>query len=151
MARARWTDVHGDGWYGASQAARVSGLAMAMVNYLCRSRIVEPSCSCTRGHGTPRHYSFGDLVALRLVAHLSQAGVRPLRLRNALQALRKHHPSITLTTLPARHIVTDGVHLYLRQEGEALERIADGQLAFAFVVELGWLQAEVARGLRRVG
>ena len=150
MARGRQHDVHGDGWHGAAQAARLTGLTLAMVNYLCRTQVVEPSCSCPRGHGTPRHYSFGDLVALRLIARLSKTGVRPLRLRAAMQALRKFHPEITLTSLPARLVVTDGVDLYLRKEGEALERLGDGQLAFAFVVELSQLQAEVAEALRRI-
>ena len=67
-----------------------------------------------------------------------------------MQALRKFHPEITLTRLPARLVVTDGVDLYLRKEGEALERLGDGQLAFAFVVELSQLQAEVAEALRRI-
>lgn len=149
MARKSNVSVHGEGWYGAAQAARITGHSLAMVNYLCRTEIVEPSCTCKRGHGSTRHYSFGDLVALRLVAHLSKSGVRPLRLRAAMQMLRKVQPSITLTTLPARHLITDGKDIYLRREGETVERLDDGQLAFAFVVELSQLQAEVAGALTK--
>lgn len=136
-------------WFPAARAARLSGLTGAMVNYLCRSNIVEPSCTCPRGYGIPRHYSFGDLVALRLVARLSAAGVSPLRLRKAMVGLRKFHPAITLKSLPARHVVTDGVHLYLRQEGDSLERLGDGQMAFAFVIELAQLRDEVAAALAK--
>lgn len=149
MAKKMALPVHGDGWYGAKQAARLTGLSFAMVNYLCRTEVVVPTCTCKRGHGSPRHYSFGDLVALRLIAHLSKTGVQPLRLKKAMQALRQHHPEITLTSLPARQIVTDGVNLYLRGNGAALERIGDGQLAFSFVVELAHLQSEVAAALRK--
>lgn len=131
-------------WFPASQAARCSGLSLAMVNYLCRTGIVEPSCSCSRGHGKSRHYSFGDVVALRLVARLSKHGVQVLRLKNALHGLRRFHPEITLTSLPASHIVTNGKDLYLYREGEPVERAFDGQYAFAFVVELAQLQKEVA-------
>jgi DNA-binding transcriptional MerR regulator len=143
--------VHGDGWFGAASAARVVGLSLAMVNYLCRTGIVEPSCSCKRGHGTPRHYSFGDLVALRLIARLSATGVQPLRLKRAMTRLRDHHSKITLTSLPASHIVTDGVHLYLRQHDEPIERLIDGQLVFGFVIELAQLQDDVAQGLVKAG
>jgi DNA-binding transcriptional MerR regulator len=136
-------------WHSASRAAKLSGLSASMLNYLCRERIVEPSCSCPRGHGIPRHYSFGDLVALRLVGQLSKVGASPLRLRAALKGLRKHHPEITLTSLPASHIATDGKHLMLCREGEAIERLVDGQMAFAFVIELAPLQAAVARQLKR--
>jgi hypothetical protein len=120
-----------------------------MVNYLCREQIVEPSCDCPRGHGVKRHYSFGDVVALRLIARLSKVGVSPTRLRGAWKGLRKHHPEITLTSLPASHIATDGKHLVLCKPGQAVERLVDGQMAFAFVVDLAPLQAEVARKLKR--
>lgn len=139
--------THGDGWYGAAQAARLAGLSTAMVNYLCRSHLVEPSCSCRRGHGSKRHYSFGDVVALRLVGGLSKTGVRPTRIRAALQRLKRHHPEITLTSLPAKYVVTDGVDLYLRNARGAVERLRDGQMAFAFVIELERLRAEVVAAL----
>lgn len=138
-----------DEWFSAARAAKLSGLSSSMVNYLCREQIVEPSCSCARGHGIRRHYSFGDLVALRLVAQLSKVGASPLRLKGALKGLRKLHPEITLTSLPASHIATDGKHLVLCRQGEPIERLVDGQMAFAFVIELAPLQAEMARKLRR--
>lgn len=132
-------------WFSAARAAALTGLSSAMVNYLCREGMVEPSCSCPRGHGSKRHYSFGDLVALRLVARLSATGVSPLRLKQALRSLRKYHPEITLQSLPASHIVTNGKYLFLRQKDDSIERLLDGQLAFAFVVELPLLRDEVAR------
>jgi len=115
-----------------------------MVNYLCRSGIAVPTGGVRRGHGRARQYTFGDVVALRLVAKLSTSGVSPLRMKKALQGLRKHHPEITLTSLPAGHVVTNGKDLYLYQEGQPVERAFDGQFAFAFVVELATLQREVA-------
>lgn len=66
-----------------------------------------------------------------------------MRLRKALQGLRRLHPEITLTSLPASHVVTDGNDLYLRREGETVERLFDGQFSFAFVVELAQLRQEV--------
>lgn len=136
-------------WFTAIQAGGYSGLSMAMVNYLCRNGIVVPTGGARRGHGTPRQYTFGDLVALRLVAKLSRNGVSVLRLKKGMQGLRKFHPEITLTSLPGSHIVTNGKDLFLRQEGRPIERAFDGQFAFAFVVELAHLQKEVADLVRR--
>lgn len=107
-------------WFSATQAARLAGLSKAMLNYLCRSGLVLPSCDCPRGHGIPRHYSFGDVVALRLVARLSNAGISPLRMRKGLEYLRAHQPRITLTSLPATHLVTDGEYVYLRGASDSL-------------------------------
>lgn len=133
--------------FTATQAAALAGLSQAMLNYLCREEIVVPTSSQTRGHGTPRRYSFGDVVALRLVARLSAAGVSVLRLRKAMLRLRKLHPEITLTSLPGSHVVTDGRDLYIRRKGDSLERAMDGQFAFAFVIELAPLRQEVVDGI----
>ncbi len=140
--------VHGEGWYGVGQAARLSDLTSAMINYLCRTHLVEPSCSCKRGHGSTRHYSFGDVIALRLIKRLSETGVRPLRIKAALQRLKQYHQEITLTSLPAKYIVTDGVDLYLRNGEDTVERMRDGQMAFAFVIELEQLRSEVVAAIR---
>ncbi len=137
-------------WFDARKAARLSGLSLAMVNYLCRTGVAEPTCDCLRGHGSCRHYSFGDLVALRLLKRLSENGISVLRLKKAMQGLRKHHPEITLTSLPASHVVTNGKDLYLHQHGESLERVFDGQFAFGFVIELAPIQQEIARMLDEV-
>lgn len=137
------------GWFDASKAASITGHTLAMLNYLCRTGIVEPTCSCVRGYGKARHFSFGDLVALRLVARLAALGVSPLKLKQGLRALRERHPEITLQSLPASHIVTNGKQLFLRQEGATLEQVLDGQLAFAFVVELPQLRNEVKTALDR--
>ena len=80
---------------------------------------------------------------------MSKVGASPMRLKAALKGLRKHHPEITLTSLPASHIATDGKHLMLCGQGDLVERLVDGQMAFAFVIELAPLQAEVARKLKR--
>jgi hypothetical protein len=130
-------------WFPAARAARLAGLSPAMLNYLCRENIVEPSCSCPRGNGKPRHFCFGDIVALRLVARLSKAGISPLRLKKGLRYLKQFQPQITLRSLPAAYLVTDGEVIYLRAGTDALERATDGQYAFAFVIELDQIRREV--------
>jgi hypothetical protein len=65
-----------------------------------------------------------------------------------MAGLRRLHPEITLTSLPASHVVTNGVDIYLHRRGEPVERAFDGQFSFAFVIELAQLQREVAKTLR---
>lgn len=136
---------HAGTWYTAKEAAHYSRLSQAMVNYLCRTEIVEPTCGCKRGRGSRRHYSFGDVVALRLVGRLCELGFSALRLKAALRRLSKIHSQITLQSLPAEHVVTDGRDILLHDGQARLERIFDGQFAFAFVLELAQIRDEVAR------
>lgn len=138
--------------YTAAKAAAYSDLSKSMVNYLCRMRLVIPTfrINLKRGRGTRRRYSFGDIVALKLVGKLCGAGVSALRLKKGLLRLREQHPKITLTSLPASHLVTDGKDIFLREKGDTLERLVDGQLTFAFVIELSEIQQEILENIRKV-
>src|SRR5262245_33246938 len=56
-------------------AARVSGLTVHMVNYLCRTDVVRPGATPSRGRGRKREFTFEDLVFLRLLAAMLRHGV----------------------------------------------------------------------------
>lgn len=121
-----------------------------MIDYLCRHRLVVPTSGARRGRGRERRYAFGDLVVLRAVSKLLSAGLSVTRLRESLAQLRKLHPEITLTSLPASHMVTDGRNVFLKHSDEVIEMLGSGQLAFLFVLELSVLQKEVIAELEAV-
>ncbi|MFW7340701.1 MerR family transcriptional regulator [Pollutimonas sp. H1-120] len=123
-------------YFSAKEAAQFSRISLAMVNYLCRHRLVVPAVGRKRGRGIERKYSFGDLVILRSVAKLLEAGVSILRLKKALTNLRRLHANITQDGMPASFLVTDGKDVYFRQGSGVLELLASGQFSFAFVLEV---------------
>ncbi|MFA6180002.1 MAG: MerR family transcriptional regulator [Candidatus Methylopumilus sp.] len=126
-----------------SSAAKLSGLTISMVDYLCRTKVVMPSVKGQRGRGKKRQYTFGDVVILRAVARLLLAGVSVSRLKKALMNLRRHHPEITPDNLPKPYILCDGENVYLRHGDEVLESLTTGQFSFAFVIEIAKLRTEV--------
>lgn len=130
--------------FGLRVAAHVAGLSPVMVDYLCRTGIVVPTC---RGRGRPRIYSFADLVMLRTVAHLLQAGVAVARLKKSLQAAQRSHPQLKNQASNGRFLVTDGVRVYYRSSRELLEELTSGQYAFRFVVEMKSIRRQVAERL----
>lgn len=86
---------------------------------------------------------------LRVLAGLLRSGISVARLKRSLEALRKFHPEITPTSLPSRYLVTDGQRVFLRNKANALETLdRNGQLVFAFVIELRSVRDEVARQIR---
>jgi hypothetical protein len=138
MAKTRPVAQH----FSASQAASFSGLSLAMLNYLCRHQVVIPSNANSSRRGVQRLFSFGDLVVLRAIAKLLSAGVSVSRLNRGLARLRKSHPEITKTGMPASYLVTDGKDVYLRHKSGVVELLSNGQLGFAFVVEMETLRKE---------
>lgn len=131
------------------RAAKLSGLKPAMVDYLCRQEILVPAIRGRRGRGSPRKYSFGDVVMLRVLARLLLAGVSVSRLKVALKSIRKFHQMISETTLPAQYLVTDGRNVYLRDRDTLRDLDGTGQTSFLFVLELGHVQREVLRAVSR--
>jgi len=129
------------------RAAKLSGLKPAMVDYLCRQEILVPSSPGRRGRGCPRLYSFGDVVMLRVLARLLEAGVSVRRLKTALKSLRKYHKQICHDRLPAQYLVSDGRNIYLREGGSLSDLDGSGQTSFLFVLELGHVQREVLRAV----
>ena len=125
-------------------AAKLSGLPVTMVNYLGRTDVLVPSRPKERKRGRARRYTLGDVVMLRILASLLASGISVARLKKSLKAFRKYHPEITPTSLPARYLVTDGTQVYLRHKNQTLETLDNkGQMAFAFVVEIEQVRADV--------
>lgn len=127
-----------------AEAARYSGLSVAMLNYLCRTKLIVPTAAPPRGRGRERRFTFGDVVVLRAVSGLLAAGVSVTRLRASLANLRKRHSEITPKSLPRGLLVCDGRQVYLKRNAEVFEELISGQMSFAFVVQLSKLHEEVA-------
>lgn len=128
-----------------ADAASLSGLSPAMLDYLCRCKILVPNTPGRRGRGRPRRYSFGDVVMLRVLANLLKAGISVQRLKKALQALRRYHKDITPYSLPTQYLVTNGRNVYLRDKHQLLDLDGSEQMSFMFVVELKTVHQEVLR------
>lgn len=126
-----------------AEAARLSGLTRAMLDYLSREGVLTPSTPGRRGRGRPRRYSFGDVVMLRAIARLLHAGVSVRRLKKALRLLRPHHRDITPDSLPMQYLVTDGRTVYFRDRHSLLKLDGSEQMTFLFVLELRDVRREV--------
>lgn len=95
-------------------------------------------------------YSFLDVVILRVIARLLRNGVSISGMRSAFTGLRKRHPEIADSSLAGALLVTDGKRVFLKQGREVIEDLSGGQLAFAFVVELGGISRDLAVQVKSV-
>jgi DNA-binding transcriptional MerR regulator len=136
------------GSYSTVQATRLTGIKRDMLNYLCKVGIVGPTVSRKkgeRGHGTQRRYSFTDLVIFKVVQRLSASGVQPLKVKKAIRQL--HAIGISISHLPSSHVVIFDQSVYTWNEGEDPFRMADGQMAFGFIVDVEAIHDELMHDL----
>jgi DNA-binding transcriptional MerR regulator len=117
--------------FTVAQAARLTGNTAAQLRSWKRLGLVVP------GGSEPERYLFRDLVALRVVASLLDAGLSLTRIRRALRYLVESGEDIAALSL-----VTDGETVWAcRDDGQVLDALRHGQLAF--FVAVGRVVADV--------
>lgn len=110
--------------FTAAQAARLSGATLSQLRHWAASGLVVPA-------GDLRRYRFRDLVALRVVRSLLDAGLPSARARRALQELVAAGDD-----LASLRLVTDGRSVWVcRDDGEILDALRNGQLALFVAVD----------------
>jgi len=80
-------DAQSAGFRGPQVCALV-GITYRQLDYWARTGLLRPSLAEARGSGTQRRYSYHDLLELKIVKQLLDAGVSLKRARRALDCLR---------------------------------------------------------------
>jgi DNA-binding transcriptional MerR regulator len=74
--------------YRGPQVCSIVGISYRQLDYWARTDLVRPSIADARGSGTQRTYSYRDLVRLKVVKSLLDAGVKLQTARKAIEYLR---------------------------------------------------------------
>lgn len=117
--------------FSADQASRFTGCTPHQLRYWDRIGLVRPTIQTTGGRpGVRRLYSFRDLIALRAVRSLLAGGMSLQRVRKAYDYLRKK--AGLEDELANVQLITDGKSVFEigRNDGEVLDALREGQLAF---------------------
>jgi DNA-binding transcriptional MerR regulator len=122
--------------FDALTACELSGLTATMLDYLTREKFIVPSGSSKRGRGNKRLFTFGDIVALRVISQLLSSGLEIRRLSRGLKRFRKLVAASQPGAMPFRFIVTDGVDVFFEADGSLESLTQNGQLAFMFLIDL---------------
>src|SRR2546428_1161246 len=129
--------------YRVPDVCKLVGISYRQLDYWARTELVTPSVRDAGGSGTQRLYSFQDLVVLKVIKKLTDAGVSLQRVRKAIAYLRQNddlQPSgITL--------MSDGVGIYAcESEDEIIDLVKRGQGVFAIALDKVWEDLSASLG-----
>lgn len=131
--------------YRGPSVCKIVGISYRQLDYWATKKIVTPSVAGAQGSGSRRLYSFGDIVELRVIKKLLDAGVSLPKIRRALDFVRRdlQRPLKDVT------LVSDGrtIHACL-SPSEVVDALNGGQAVFA--VAVGRVMEDMAGEIARL-
>ena len=113
------------------QVCKIVGITYRQLDYWARTKLVEPSIKPAVGSGSQRMYGFTDIVHLKIIKNLLNAGVSLQQTRRAVDYLRTElkQPLEEVT------IISDGSSIYAcKSKDEVIDLLGRGQGVFGIAV-----------------
>lgn len=110
--------------FSAKRAAEIVGISYRQLDYWAREGLLGPSVAQAEGSGSRRRYSYGDLLELRVVKRLRDAGISLKKIRSVFQYIRHE---LELEVAAARLVIDGSNVYYVRSDEELINVLAKGQ------------------------
>ncbi len=145
MVKSR-TDLSIEG-YRAPQVCNLVGITYRQLDYWARTGLITPSLQRATGSGSQRLYTFGDIVQLKVVKRLLDAGMSLKKIRKAMDILREELASSS--PLSDVTLLSDGKTIYAAHSpSEVVDVFRGGQGVFGIAV--GPVQEELVGEIHRL-
>src|SRR5881398_1199317 len=102
-----------DGYRGP-QVCTIVGITYRQLDYWARTDLIRPSVADAKGSGTQRLYSYRDLLELKVIKSLLDAGVDLKKVRRVIDYVRENLGE----DVAAANLVISGADSVLAQSGE---------------------------------
>jgi DNA-binding transcriptional MerR regulator len=128
-----------DAGYRGPTACNAAGITYRQLDYWARTGLVEPSVRGATGSGTQRLYSFRDILVLKVIKRLLDAGISLQQIRTAIEHLRARGvEDLTQVTL-----MSDGATVYeCTSNDEVIDLLQGGQGVFGIAIGGVWREIE---------
>jgi DNA-binding transcriptional MerR regulator len=125
--------------YRGPTACAAASITYRQLDYWARTGLVAPSIRPASGSGTQRLYSFRDILVLKIVKRLLDAGVSLQNIRVAVDQLRVRG----VDDLAQITLISDGTTVYeCRSPEEVVDLLQGGQGVFGIAVSGAFREVE---------
>jgi DNA-binding transcriptional MerR regulator len=133
--------------YRGPQTCKIVGITYRQLDYWTRTELITPTLQPAQGSGTQRLYSFNDLLQLKLIKGLIEAGASLQKVRSAIEYVRDHVEDDWSKVT----IVADGSGVYAcTSDAEVIDLLRKGQGVLGAVVAVDQVRQQLAGDLREL-
>lgn len=128
-----------DAGYRGPTACSAAGITYRQLDYWARTGLIEPTVRGASGSGSQRLYSFRDILILKVIKRLLDAGISLQQIRTAVHHLRERGTDdLTRVTL-----MSDGASVYeCTSNDEVIDLLQGGQGVFGIAIGGVWREIE---------
>jgi DNA-binding transcriptional MerR regulator len=125
--------------YRGATACSAAGISYRQLDYWARTGLVEPTIRTAAGSGSARLYGFKDILVLKIVKRLLDAGVSLQNIRSAVTHLRERGAE----DLSKITLMSDGASIYeCTNSEEIFDLLQGGQGVFGIAIGKVWNEVE---------
>jgi len=135
-----------DEGFRGPQVCQLVGISYRQLDYWARTGLLRPSLAEAKGSGTKRRYSYRDLLELKVIKRLLDAGVSLQSARRAVGCLRE---DLGADLAASNLVLSDTTTVLAHTDGELVDLLAGGQGVFN-VVPLFGVVNELAADIVRI-
>jgi len=126
--------------YSGPQVCRLVGITYRQLDYWARTGLLTPTLATAKGSGSKRRYDYTDVLELKVIKSLLDAGVSLQRARRAVDCLREGlGQDLAATSL----VLTPAGSVLAHSDGEIVDLLRGGQGVFN-IIPLGAMVDDLA-------
>ena len=118
------------GGFHGPQVCDLVGISYRQLDYWARTGLLQPSVATAKGSGSRRVYSYSDVLELKVIKQLLDAGISLQSARRAVECLRR---DLGVDLASANLVLTGSSSVLARSNGEVVDLLAGGQGVFNIV------------------
>jgi DNA-binding transcriptional MerR regulator len=139
MAKGNARQLTNSAGFSGAEAAQIVGITYRQLDYWARTDLVRPSLEDAKGSGSRRRYSYHDLLELKVIKNLLDAGIRLESVREVFTYLRDNlGEDVTRANL----VIQGNTSVVIQTEGELIDLVKRGQ-GVLNVLPLAGVQADL--------
>ena len=131
--------------YRGPQVCSIVGITYRQLDYWARTNLLVPSISEAKGSGSHRRYSYRDLVELKVIKRLLDAGISLQSARRAIEVLRQSGEDVG-----SANLVLSGSQSVLARTGDEIIDLLKGGQGVLNIVPMSGVVSELETAIHEL-